>query len=120
MTRKKRITTKSPRPKTKAPGTKARHQAKAATSAEPRRRHFLHDGLRMHYWEWGDANEDTYVFVHGIRDQGRSWDQFLDALLARGVPIKHAVAIDLRGHGDSEWPNHGRGYQHEDFLTDLA
>ena len=35
-------------------------------------------------------------------------------------PIGHAVALDLRGHGDSEWPVSSRGYQHEDFLTDLA
>ena len=87
---------------------------------EPRRRYFDHDGLRLHYWEWGDPKEETYVFVHGVRDQGRSWDHFLEALLKRGVPIQHAVALDLRGHGDSEWPTSGRGYQHEDFLTDLA
>ena len=89
-------------------------------NSEPQQRHFFHDGLKMHYWEWGDPQEDTYVFVHGVRDQGRSWDHFLQALLARGVLIKHAVALDLRGHGQSEWSNHGRGYQHEDFLTDLA
>ncbi len=87
---------------------------------EPQQRYFVHDGLKMHYWAWGDPKEDAYVFVHGVRDQGRSWDHLLAALLARGVPIKHAVALDLRGHGESEWPNHGRGYQHEDFLTDLA
>src|SRR5581483_3064959 len=89
-------------------------------NTEPQRRYFDHDGLRLHYWEWGDPREETYVFVHGVRDQGRSWDQFLDALLRRGVPIRHAVALDLRGHGDSEWPSSTRGYQHEDFLTDLA
>ena len=74
----------------------------------------------MHYWEWGDPKEETYVFVHGVRDQGRSWDHFIDELISRGVPIKHAVALDLRGHGDSEWPSTSRGYAHEDFLTDLA
>jgi pimeloyl-ACP methyl ester carboxylesterase len=98
----------------------ARKPSEAALKPEPRRRYFLHDGLRIHYWEWGDPNQETYVFVHGVRDQGRSWDHFLDALLKRGVPIKHAVAIDLRGHGDSEWPGTSRGYQHEDFLSDLA
>ena len=65
---------------------------------EPGRRYFDHDGLRLHYWEWGDPKEETYVFVHGVRDQGRSWDHFLEALLKRGVPIQHAVALDLRGH----------------------
>ncbi|MSP37759.1 MAG: alpha/beta hydrolase [Deltaproteobacteria bacterium] len=93
---------------------------KSETSWEPRRRYFTHDGLKLHYWEWGDPKEETYVFVHGVRDQGRSWDHFLDELIRRGVPIKHAVALDLRGHGDSEWPSTSRGYAHEDFLTDLA
>jgi pimeloyl-ACP methyl ester carboxylesterase len=87
---------------------------------EPRRQYFVHDGLKLHYWEWGDANEETFVFVHGARDQGRSWEPFIAALIDRGLPIKHAVALDLRGHGDSEWPSMSRGYQHEDFLTDLA
>jgi len=102
----------SPKPKSRA--------AQAETSWEPRRRHFVHDGLKMHYWEWGDPKEETYVFVHGVRDQGRSWDHFLDELISRGVPIKHAVALDLRGHGDSEWPSTSRGYAHEYFLADLA
>ncbi|MGZ9243321.1 MAG: hypothetical protein ACXW6K_22865, partial [Candidatus Binatia bacterium] len=93
--------------------------AKARASWQPQRRHYVHDGLKMHYWEWGDPKEETYVFVHGVRDQGRSWDHFLDELISRGVPIKHAVALDLRGHGDSEWPSTSRGYAHEDFLTDL-
>ena len=117
---KKVRTVKSRRPKSKAFHKPARKSAKGAMSLEPGRRHFVHDGLRLHYWEWGDPTEETYVFVHGVRDQGRSWDPFLAALLARGVPIKHAVAIDLRGHGDSEWPATSRGYQHEDFLSDLA
>ena len=87
---------------------------------KPKARFFVHDGLKLHYWEWGDPKEETYVFVHGIRDQGRSWDHFLDELLKRGVPIKHAVALDLRGHGQSDWSGLSRQYQHEDFLTDLA
>ena len=62
--------------------------------------YFNHDGLKLHYWEWGDPNQETFVFVHGVRDQGRSWDDFIAAMIARGLPIKHAVAIDLRGHGD--------------------
>jgi len=126
----KKKSTKKSAKKTKAAKArvtqvKTRHKnqaraAKTANSQEPRRRYFEHDGLRLHYWEWGDPREHTYVFVHGVRDQGRSWDHFIDELRSRGVPIKHAVAIDLRGHGDSEWPSSSRGYAHEDFLTDLA
>src|ERR1041384_6736629 len=87
---------------------------------ELKQRFFDHDGLRLRYWEWGDPQQETYVFVHGVRDQGRSWEAFLAALLEKRLPIKHAVALDLRGHGESEWPQASRGYQHEDFLTDLA
>ena len=71
---------------------------------QPKQRYFFHDGLKLHYWEWGDSRAETYVFVHGVRDQARSWDDFIQALVKRGVPIGHAVALDLRGHGDSEWP----------------
>jgi pimeloyl-ACP methyl ester carboxylesterase len=87
---------------------------------EPREHYFVHDGLKLHYWEWGDPREETFVLVHGALDQGRSWEYFIDAMRVRGLPIKHAIAIDLRGHGDSEWPATGRGYQHEDFLSDLV
>jgi pimeloyl-ACP methyl ester carboxylesterase len=87
---------------------------------EPKGHYFTHDGLRLHYWEWGESNEETIVFIHGIRDQGRSWEPFIASLLALGCPIKHAVALDLRGHGDSDWAGISRGYQHEDFLSDLS
>jgi pimeloyl-ACP methyl ester carboxylesterase len=87
---------------------------------EPKEHFFVNDGLKIHYWEWGDPKEETFVFVHGVRDQGRSWEPFIAAMVDRGFPIKHAVAFDLRGHGDSEWPSTSRGYQHEDFLADLA
>jgi pimeloyl-ACP methyl ester carboxylesterase len=87
---------------------------------EPREHYFVRDGLKLHYWEWGDPKYETFVFVHGVRDQGRSWELFIRAMVERGAPLRHAVALDLRGHGDSEWPNTNRGYQHEDFLADLA
>ena len=56
---------------------------------QPRRRYFSYDGLKLHYWEWGDPREETYVFVHGVRDQGRSWEHFLASLRRRGVSIRH-------------------------------
>lgn len=83
-------------------------------------RYFENDGLRLHYAELGDPAGRTTIFVHGIRDQCRSWDFLLEALLARGFPPEHAVALDLRGHGDSDWDPTGRGYHHEGFLGDLA
>ena len=74
----KKTARKAKRTKTKNSRKPSRKAAKVSMSIEPRRRHFTHDGLKMHYWEWGDPKEETYVFVHGVRDQGRSWDRFLD------------------------------------------
>jgi pimeloyl-ACP methyl ester carboxylesterase len=87
---------------------------------QPKDRYIEEEGLKLHYVEWGDASGETVVFVHGIRDQCRSWDLLIAALLAEGVPLEHAAALDLRGHGESDWPATRRGYQHEDFLYDLG
>jgi pimeloyl-ACP methyl ester carboxylesterase len=87
---------------------------------EPKDHFFTSDGLKIHYTEWGDPEADTAIFIHGIRDQGITWTFLLSALASVGCPLKHAVAIDLRGHGDSEWSNSRGGYQHEDFLYDVA
>ena len=73
---------KKRKPKTRRakPGvSRARHgrkPVKERKSSEPRHHYFIHDGLKLHYWEWGDPKEETYIFVHGVRDQGRSWDHF--------------------------------------------
>jgi pimeloyl-ACP methyl ester carboxylesterase len=87
---------------------------------KPRDCTFQNDGLTLHYTEWGDPAHDSLILVHGNRDQCRSWDCFADALFAQGSPSFHVIALDLRGHGDSDWSLPERGYQHEDFILDLA
>ncbi|OGQ48854.1 MAG: hypothetical protein A2W66_05675 [Deltaproteobacteria bacterium RIFCSPLOWO2_02_56_12] len=84
-----------------------------------RDRYFSCDGLKLHYVEWGNPDHDSLILVHGNRDHSRSWDFFVEALLAQTYHPLHIVALDLRGHGDSEWPPPERGYRHEDFLIDL-
>lgn len=87
---------------------------------EPKESFFTCDGLTLHYTEWGEPSTDTLVLIHGNRDHARSWDSLVTSLLSRNVPFSHLVSLDLRGHGDSQWPPPGKGYQHEDFLFDLA
>ena len=89
---------------------------------EPKHHFFSSDGLKIHYSEWGNADADPTIFIHGIRDQGLSWTFLLSAFARLGFPVGHAVAIDLRGHGDSDWANNSSrgGYQHEDFLRDVS
>lgn len=75
---------------------------------------FFSQRLRLHYVEWGDPQAPTMVFVHGVRDHCRTWDD----VLAQFVDDYHIVVPDLRGHGDSEWVQ-GSGYDYLDYLYDL-
>ncbi|MEE8075269.1 MAG: alpha/beta hydrolase [Candidatus Binatia bacterium] len=92
----------------------------SGTVLQPTDRYFQTDGRTLHYEEWGDPVHESLILVHGNRDQCRSWDCFADALFVQGSPSFHVIALDLRGHGDSDWSLPERGYQHEDFILDLA
>ena len=67
--------------------------------AEPQSRHVVVDGHRLHYLDWGNDELPTVVLLHGHGLTAHTWD--LVALAIR--PYVHCVAVDLRGHGDSEW-----------------
>jgi pimeloyl-ACP methyl ester carboxylesterase len=69
------------------------------TLAEPDRARLVDLGrTTLRLWEWGDPANPPVVLVHGGWDHGRMWDGIAPAVAARGF---HAVAVDLRGHGDS-------------------
>jgi pimeloyl-ACP methyl ester carboxylesterase len=76
---------------------------------------FISQRLRLHYLDWGNADAPALIFLHGGRDQSRSWDRI-------AAPMRHSWHIltpDLRGHGDSEWSSEGQ-YPLECFVYDLA
>lgn len=56
-------------------------------------------GLRFHYLDWGNAHLPHVVLLHGGSLTAHTWD--LAALLLRDR--YHLVALDQRGHGDSDW-----------------
>lgn len=73
------------------------------------------NGLRFHYLDWGNAGLPTLVFLHGGRLQAHTWD--LAALLLRDR--YHIVALDQRGHGDSDWtPDAQLGADAWDLMLD--
>ena len=57
-------------------------------------------GLRFHYLEWSSPARPTLLMLHGICQQCHSWD-FISLALADRY---HVVALDARGHGDTQWP----------------
>lgn len=82
---------------------------------EPVSKTFVSQGLRLHYLDWGNDGAPLLIFLHGMHDHARSWDQV--ALALRGK--WHVIAFDLRGHGDSEWSPDG-AYHSPYHLLDFA
>ncbi|HKS63460.1 MAG TPA: alpha/beta hydrolase [Xanthobacteraceae bacterium] len=83
--------------------------------AAPESRFFQSQGLRLHYWDWGNADAPLMLLVHGGRDHGRSFDRIARSL----QPHFHVLAPDLRGHGDSDWTK-GGSYALTEYVYDLS
>lgn len=65
----------------------------------PSSRHEVVDGHRLHVLDWGTSGRSAVLFLHGTALTAHAWDLVALALRAD----HHCLAIDLRGHGDSEW-----------------
>jgi pimeloyl-ACP methyl ester carboxylesterase len=57
------------------------------------------DGLRVHYTEWGAPTATPIVMLHGLNVQCHTWDP-IARVLANDY---HVIAMDMRGHGDTDW-----------------
>ncbi len=56
-------------------------------------------GLSLNLLEWGDPARQPVLLAHGMWDHARSF-AVLGPLLAERF---HVLALDARGHGDSDW-----------------
>ena len=70
---------------------------------EPVDRTVQANGMNFHYLEWGDSSKPTVVMLHGVSQQAHSWD-FISLALS---PDYHILAVDQRGHGDTDWAGDG-------------
>jgi len=68
------------------------------TSTSPRDAHVTLGGLAFHYTEWGAATAPPLVLLHGITGHARTWDRLAGEL----APSARVIALDQRGHGDSQ------------------
>lgn len=75
----------------------------AGGTGEPERKSFRSQRLQIAYWDWGNPGAPPLVLVHGGRDHARAWDRIAEAFRQD----YHVVALDLRGHGDSDWSTGG-------------
>lgn len=65
----------------------------------PRHHHVVVKGLRLHVLEWGPAHAPPMLLLHGGGQNAHTWDTVCHAM----ADSRRLLAMDQRGHGDSEW-----------------
>ena len=89
-------------------------QSASVPTAQPVDRFVSVNGLRIHYLDWGAADQPPLIMLHGI---GRVAHTF-DHIAAHFNKTHHVMAVDMRGHGDSDWDPQG-AYLVEDYVKDV-
>jgi pimeloyl-ACP methyl ester carboxylesterase len=74
-------------------------------------------GLRFCYRDWPSKRADAQdlVLLHGYTGHARSWDAFADAMSSRF----RVLALDQRGHGQTQWAPRD-AYDTSEMVADLA
>jgi len=79
-----------------------------------RKRSVVVQGLRLSFLEWGHAGRPTLCFLHG----GSAHAHWFDRVTPTFTDRFHVIALDQRGHGESEWAK-PPAYATENFAADL-
>jgi pimeloyl-ACP methyl ester carboxylesterase len=92
--------------------------AVGAVRAQPAQRDLFVrvNGLRLHVLETGEASagRPAIILLHGIARHAHMFDH-----IARDFARSYRVlAVDMRGHGDSDWSSEG-AYLVQDYVKDL-
>jgi len=77
--------------------------------------HLLEGSPRLHYLEWNARAPRTIILLHGNSANAWWWEQVARAI----APEYRLLAIDQRGHGDSEWARPA-AYSPLDYANDIA
>ena len=73
------------------------------------------NGLSLHMLEWATPGAPGLCLLHGGSAHGHWFDWVAQAFVGR----YHVLALDQRGHGESDWPL-PPAYATEDFVSDLV
>jgi pimeloyl-ACP methyl ester carboxylesterase len=77
--------------------------------------HLLDGTPRLHYLEWNPDGARTVILLHGNSANAWWWQPVARAI----APGYRLLALDQRGHGDSEWAR-PVAYSPVDYANDLA
>lgn len=76
----------------------------------------IQDDLTIVGDAWGSPDDPPVILTHGAGQTRHAWGATAKKLAAHGW---YAIAVDLRGHGDSSWVSDGN-YEMEAYAHDLA
>ncbi len=71
------------------------------------------DGLSLHALEWSREGVPM-ILIHGFGNEAHIWDDFAPQVAGH----YRVIALDLRGHGDSDWDPESR-YDYPHHVADL-
>ena len=77
--------------------------------------HLLDGTPRLHYLEWNPDGARTVILLHGNSANAWWWQPVARAI----APAYRLLALDQRGHGDSEWAR-PVAYSPVDYANDIA
>jgi esterase len=72
------------------------------------------NGLKLHYQDWGTPGAPPILMLHGFGVSGHMFDEFAE----RMRDTHRLIALDQRGHGDSDWSEEG-DYTRDAFVADI-
>ncbi|MGO9454753.1 MAG: alpha/beta fold hydrolase [Candidatus Binataceae bacterium] len=75
---------------------------------------FRANGLVLNCLDYGGEGKPPMLFIHGGSAHGHWWDFIAPAFIENF----HVLALDQRGHGESEWPAQWQ-YGSLDYVSDL-
>ena len=80
----------------------------------PLDQNFTVNGLRIHCLDWGRSGKQPLILLHGIARVAHTFDHLAPHYRDR----YHVIAVDMRGHGESDWDPKG-AYMVEDYVSDV-
>jgi pimeloyl-ACP methyl ester carboxylesterase len=86
-----------------------------AKTIEPKEKYLDVNGIRLHYLDWGNRELQPVLLLHGFMAHAHIWDDLALAFRAQ----YRVIALDQRGHGESQWCEDG-AYSISDHFSDLV